>query len=592
MRTFLLIAFANLTFFICYSQAGTLNENFGNKGTMVDNLYIGGCKSVISLKDGRFIGAGNGFLNNVGGFLIARYFENGVVDSSFGLKGKTLVDFRLGTESLVSAELQSNGKIVAAGSYSPTSITQIGLARLQVDGTIDSSFGINGMVTFHFGLASNKIFIRDVAIQADDKILLTGMSRKNDNDISTSFITRFLKDGAVDESFGDKGTIQTIFDDEIEIKAIAIQDDEKILLGGNSGYLSGLSQFLMIRYLQNGEIDKSFGIEGITKKGFDKMDSRMNDLIIDKTGKILTGGFTLNNEAKENITIVRFTNNGFIDNTFGENGIVVTNLENQSAISSFLIQNDGKIIGAGNYDLTSDSSKFLIVRYNDSGIIDSAFGENGFTYTAIEKSASCFDATLQANGKIILGGGILTILNETYFAFANYNGDDPEKNKYVRIKHWLHHHGITWEDKPNNLINYYSIQSSTNGKAFTEVARIYSNHNGGIQTYSAANNATANYRVAAVSNTGNITYSNTLSLVNTTPTIQLYPNPAKNNLQIQGLPAGTTKLRVTDITGNTRIIASANSTVYSINIAQLTSGNYLLNIKTANEVITKQFIKE
>jgi uncharacterized delta-60 repeat protein len=361
-------------------------------------------------------------------------------------------------------------------------------------------------------------------------------------------------------------------------------------------FLGPAPVFLVVRYLEDGTLDYEFGSNGLAKINLqaDATFAELNDLEIQKDGRIIVGGTSALNGIQKRITIGRFTQTGLPDQSFGKNGYVITPIEEkESQVNGLLIQSDGKILGGGSvFERAAADGNFILLRYKDNGTLDSTFGDNGITIIEINGDARSIGIEFDQDAQILIAGNTyVTELPGNLVALARYNNDKPEKNKYLRIKHWLHHHGITWEDKPNNLINYYSIQSSTNGNVFSEVARIFSNHHGGIQTYTAANNATANYRVAAVSNTGNITYSNTLTLT-ATPTIQLYPNPAKNILQIQGLPAGTTKLMVTDISGNTRLIATANSTVYSIHIAQLTSGNYLLHIKTANEVITKQFIKE
>src|SRR5699024_6354171 len=75
--------------------------------------------------------------------------------------------------------------------------------------------------------------------------------------------------------------------------------------------------------------------------------------------------------------------------------------------------------------------------------------------------------------------------------------------------------------------------------------------------------------------------------------VSLYPNPAKNNLHIDGLSSsGKTKLTVIDFMGNIKLQATANNNAYDLNITSLQAGDYLLKIEMNNEVVTKKFIKQ
>ncbi|WP_171606526.1 T9SS type A sorting domain-containing protein [Limnovirga soli] len=586
---FLFISLSSLS-----QESGTIDYSFGKNGKVITmqkdaglfiytsttqsdgKILIGGYRGILEVSDS---------LNE--GFLIMRYQENGILDSSFGIDGMAIVKFPgYSSATVKSLAIQSDGKILATGNGIigfPIGNTNALIVRLKPNGTIDSTFRDAGKYIYDSKQGND--YFDKILIKTSGEILFCGQIA-----FKAVLFYQLLPTGDIDTKFGNDGVVLDQ-DKNFNVRDAAFQHDGKIIVGGNYGFGGNYKMYLG-RYLPDGDIDESFGSTGKTITNLDGSSEEIWGVGILEDDKIIASGNS-GGLFDQIATVVRFSKDGVLDQSFANLGVVNTKYsDGQSSAKDVVIQNDGKILTAVFYhNDISGFGYFATNRYNASGTLDSLYGNGGTTIT--EVSTHDFPTTINIlkNGKILISGNT-NFSSLTSAALVRYNGDKEEKIWYVKIKHWLHHHGITWEDKPNNLINYYSIQSSTNGNAFTEVARIFSNHNGGIQAYSAANNATANYRVAAVSNTGNITYSNTLSLVNTTPTIQLYPNPAKNNLQIQGLPAGTTKLTVTDISGNTRIIATANSTVYSINITQLTSGNYLLNIKTANEVITKQFIKE
>lgn len=86
-----------------------------------------------------------------------------------------------------------------------------------------------------------------MALQPDGKIVVTGLLHADVNDTKRSFVVRYLPDGTPDNSFGDKGTVITVFQNVIEMNDITVQPDGKIITGGTYGYLFQ-PQFLLVRY--------------------------------------------------------------------------------------------------------------------------------------------------------------------------------------------------------------------------------------------------------------------------------------------------------------------------------------------------------
>ena len=198
---------------------------------------------------------------------------------------------------------------------------------------------------------------------------------------------------------------------------------------------------------------------------------------------------------------------------------------------------------------------------------------------------------LQAEGKIIVTG----TKGNYGFALARYNSNPEETPQITRIKKWLHRHGFSWDDFPRGNKGHFSIERSANGIAFNGIARLQRSSNQQQYSYEdhAPLNGTNYYRVSAVSEDGSAVQSNIITIENNAASIKVFPIPAKNNIQIEGLPAAQkTKLSIIDYRGNVKAAATVNNGSYTWNIAHLKPGNYLLKIETGNTFVTRGFTKE
>src|SRR5262249_50389076 len=147
--------------------------------------------------------------------------------------------------------------------------------------TLDSSFGSGGSVSLDF--AGRQDIANDLAVQADGKILVVGEAGDIEaragkgNKISyydnVNFgLVRYLPNGALDTGFGTGGKVSTNIstytttdwnNKRDSAKAIAVQDDGKIVVGGYAYTGSATTDAVLVRYNTNGTPDTSFGQSGI-----------------------------------------------------------------------------------------------------------------------------------------------------------------------------------------------------------------------------------------------------------------------------------------------------------------------------------------
>ncbi|MBV9960882.1 MAG: T9SS type A sorting domain-containing protein [Parafilimonas sp.] len=470
--------------------------------------------------------------------------------------------------------------------------------RVNADGTLDNNFGDKGLALT--SIAQSLTIGRAMILFSDGRILVTGDVYNGINDNNRSFIACYKPDGSLDEDFGDKGIVIIELNDPMDINAIAATSENKIILGGN---YKTYYKNILLRYNNDGTIDKTFGTNGLAEMSFPKNISTptIKDIAITSDNKIVTAGygyFISNNSA---IMVSRFSEIGVPDSSFGTNAYTITKYDGGNAYAnSIAVQPNGKII-AGGYFNFKETGLFTIARYTASGLIDSSFGSNGIVNTFFYGDDIGSSVVLQKDGKIVLSGyGVIDSLAEykPRVCIARYNNDDKSKQQIIitKIRRWLqHHNGFTWD--ANSSIRNYVVQRSYDGIHFSSIARVNSSNNSNY-TYQDQTplKGTNYYRLQTASISGAVAYSNVIAVSDENVlNVFLSPNPATNNLQIQGLPSNQNiNVTVVDVTGNIAISQQlkANSLPnYNLNIAALKTGNYLLKIEVNNNVVYKRICK-
>ena len=359
------------------AQTGSLDLTFGTNGVVSTaiGLYSGGLSSALQ-SDGKIIVAGSSTSTSAlsGEFGLVRYNNDGTLDASFGSGGKVIINFGSGVDAGNSVAIQSDGKIVMAGqSYNGTNI-DFALLRCNTDGTLDNTFGTNGKLTTNFG-SSNDI-ANSVVIQLDGKIIAAGYT--NSGAYDDFAIVRYNSDGTLDASFGVAGKVTTDYQGFSERAfSVVLQGDGKIVVGG----FSGMSDFFLTRYNTDGTLDSGFGTGGKVSTDFGNGDNG-NSLAIQSDGKIILAGVA-NNGNYNIFGIARYNSDGSLDNTFGSGGKTTTDFGKYCEGKSVAIQSDSKIIVGGLAQDANSQPNFALARYNANGSLDLSFGSGGKVTTLI-----------------------------------------------------------------------------------------------------------------------------------------------------------------------------------------------------------------
>lgn len=307
---------------------------FGVQGTVPTGVAI--------QIDGKIVVSSTAGQNVDGGALfgLARFNSNGSVDGSFGTGGH--VDGRtLGAAALT---LQPDGKILLTGANT--------VARFDSSGQLDPTFGTGGLSVLPFSFAAA------IALQSDGRILIVSAPDFNPGGDKSGTIVRFNPNGTLDKTFGLFGEVASVASGGVFdttgtalVSGIVLQADGKFIVAGTIASKlihppgSIRTGFGLVRYNPNGSIDTSFGTRGGVLTNFgSNPNATAFALAIQSNGDIIAAG-----QAGSSLALSRYTSAGALDATFGLSGIVTTSLgSNPAAISSLVLQSDGKIVAAGN----------------------------------------------------------------------------------------------------------------------------------------------------------------------------------------------------------------------------------------------------
>jgi uncharacterized delta-60 repeat protein len=199
--------------------------------------------------------------------------------------------------------------------------------------------------------------------------------------------------------------------------------------------------FTLIKFKTDGNLDSSFGTDGISiAEGFDDS-NRLVRLVLQPDGKIIAGG-TRVNSITQRFFVMRFTADGEVDNTFGTNGGTVIDVGAGQTITSegsydtgtaelrsAIIQNDGKIVVSGYvFPSALDTCSFVAARLNANGSLDTTFGTNGLIVTSFDYAINIGAfGLIQPDGGIVFGGSSYAVEGVPInFSLARYITFTPD----------------------------------------------------------------------------------------------------------------------------------------------------------------------
>jgi uncharacterized delta-60 repeat protein len=385
-----------------YNSNGSLDAAFGTNGKATTDFGgIDDSNSVTLQSDGKIVVVG--FTDNFGAddFALSRYNSDGSSDSTFGTNGTVTTNFGGFFNVARSVKQQSDGKLVVAGTTldsSSGSSYNFALSRYNSDGSLDSSFGTNGKVTTDFNGSDDSA--SSIALQSDSKIIVAGSTFTSFGNFTSALdgydfaLSRYNSDGSLDTTFGNNGKVMTDFGSNDGGKSVTLQSDGKIIVAGSAGFYSNSNaNFALSRYNSDGSLDTTFGTNGKVTTDFNGSIDIGQSVKVQSDGKVIVSGTTLNSFGNYDFALSRYNTDGSLDTTFGTNGKITTDISGSDDYApGAALQSDGKIILAGN-----SGSSVAIARYLTANIITDAINDEPLgadnTVTTVANTAYTFTAS-------------------------------------------------------------------------------------------------------------------------------------------------------------------------------------------------------
>ncbi|MBN2193423.1 MAG: hypothetical protein JW751_11460 [Polyangiaceae bacterium] len=351
-----------------------------------------------------------------------------------GTPGSGDLDTGFGGAGFVAVQGDTDGAVVRAMAVdSMNRVVAVGrdgdrwpVLRFNTDGTLDATFGSGGKVYLFDGSAGSQEGAYDVAVDAQDRILVVGAYGVTSPTDYRLTLVRLTPAGARDTTFGSAGIVQVAIDKGAIAKAVKIQSDGRVVVAGTCRNKQGYWSFLVARFLTDGTLDKTFGTA--TKKGrlgylIDDFNSKKSEgvyegvLAVQPDGRILIGGFTNGPQSHwyaQGWTVIRYLPNGARDTSFGAQGVVTATPScdlDYWTVGGLAVQ----VIGSDSYILASGrgwdsavgpdpSMDGVVIRYTSAGVLDTSFGTAGLARTGLAGEDQARQIAVDSSQRIVLGG--------------------------------------------------------------------------------------------------------------------------------------------------------------------------------------------
>lgn len=593
------------------------DNTFDGDGTLIKKLngfpYFF-ANDIAIQTDGKIIVAGAAMtLSGDESYTAMRFNLDGAVDPSFGSNGLVLTDISPFEEEGANCIcIQNNGKVLLGGNINSSNGVVFAIARYNSDGVIDNSFGTNGVATAAPVSADN--YASSMALQSDGKILIAGWSYTG-----KMVMARFDANGSLDNSFDADGTAVISFGGHDYCRGIKLKGN-RIYMAGETD-INGTKDFAVVALQNDGlpqqRINQAIGnynaagtnispniynwLQTASGELVAQVNPNSNNLGNTSWGERIYGGTGIQN------TYGWFGNTSKDYGAFLKRNLYITPASQPSSGTTVRIYVTPQEITdfLNNFNAQYGTSKTLndirVIKYNGANVdLDWINNEdNSSRYISITPT---FIGTFGESQEYVFFEFPVSSYSEFWLALTSPSGTLPltllsfsanEINNTVQLK---------WQTTNERNTSHFVIEHSSDGFSFNSIGSLASSVNSSsVKSYFFLDQAPFSennfYRLKMVEADGKLNISKVLMLKHSANTdFQLYPNPAKNVLNIEA-SANNEDCNYSIVDAQGRSIRNGTVNLngrssFFVDVQSLPAGSYYFILYRKNKIEHVSFLKQ
>ncbi len=381
----------------------------------------------------------------------------GGLDFSFNFTGLSEIAFDIGGSKLdlgAAVAIQTDGKIVAVGSaQNDATDVDFAIARLNPDGTLDTTFGSNGLRTVGIDLSAPFVDrATAVAIDSLGRIVVAGTAQAGAGTDTDFAVIRLLPNGDLDAEFDADGRQTVAFDVaggtlEDRAAAVAIDAQDRIIIAGTVAAAdAGDFDFGVARLLESGAPDTTFNSTGRVQVGFDLGGANADTasaVAIDSQGRLVVAGTVqISNFGDTDFGVIRLLDNGTLDGGFSDDGRATAEFDlggtNADTAAAIALDSQDRVVVVGSVAVGNTGDIDVgVVRFLANGVLDPNFDTDGKIAIGFDLGGGMQDkgvgvAIEPRTGDIVIAATVDTIsVGDTDYGIARLTTDgslDPSFN--------------------------------------------------------------------------------------------------------------------------------------------------------------------
>ncbi|MEO1572509.1 MAG: T9SS type A sorting domain-containing protein [Bacteroidota bacterium] len=405
------------------AQPGALDPTFGVDGTLPVELAGADLLNVVPAPDGGLFVLGQRGPDAV----VVRVLPEGQgLDPGFGVDGIASVDFGDGQEFVVDGAVTADGGLVVVGISAPPigAPRTAALAKLDATGALAVDFADGGTFRLTGYVSSNLAAVR---VLDGGAIRAIGAAVGFDG-VDGTLALQLTSDGLLDATFGTAGLAFSPVNRDLNVIAAHVRRDGSAVLGGAvASFIDGVPDFdaAVMRLQPSGLLDTAFASDGLRILTTPLPSSSINDIALDGAGRIVGAGISISGATgARTVLVTRLLSNGDLDRTFGGDGLVTARGgATRADANGVAVQDDRSVVVVGSTE-TAGRLDLAVFKFDEGGTLDATFAEQGVAVLPREANEASRSGLLQPDGKVV---ALSTVFDATFvttgFLLARFEND-------------------------------------------------------------------------------------------------------------------------------------------------------------------------